>query len=59
MAENDCLSDATDWIGLDFVERERIPSEIIEKVFVVNIAVSPISNTVTLFDGLGVGRVFQ
>ena len=35
MVENDCLSDAADWIGLDFVERERIPSEIIEKVFVV------------------------
>jgi hypothetical protein len=30
MPEADRLSSSTDWIGLDFVERERTPKRIIE-----------------------------
>lgn len=33
MAETGRLSECTEWIDLDFVERERTPHKIIEKVF--------------------------
>lgn len=33
MAKIVCLSDCSEWINLDFVERERTPSELMKLVF--------------------------
>ena len=35
MSESNRLSESTKWIDLGFVERERTPREIIEKVFAI------------------------
>ncbi|WP_079990173.1 IS6 family transposase, partial [Halolamina pelagica] len=46
----------TEWIDLDFVERERTPREIIEKGIRYHLAGLSLSNTVTLLEDLGVER---
>jgi len=56
MAEFDRLGEATDWIDLSFVERERTPREIIEKGIRYHLAGLSLSNTVILLDDLGVKR---
>ncbi|SFP87677.1 hypothetical protein SAMN05216277_1111, partial [Halolamina pelagica] len=56
MAEFDRLSESTEWIDLDFVERERTPREIIEKGIRYHLAGLSLSNTVTLLEDLGVER---
>jgi putative transposase len=56
MAELDRLSESTEWIDLDFVERERTPREIIEKGIRYHLAGLSLSNTVTLLENLGVER---
>ena len=50
------LTEATDWIDLSFVERERTPREIIEKGIRYHLAGLSLSNTVVLLDDLGVDR---
>ena len=45
MPEIDRLSDSTDWIDLDFVERERTPELIIEVVIQLHLAGLSLSNT--------------
>jgi len=56
MAESDRLNEATGWIDLGFVERERTPREIIEKGIRHHLAGLSLSNTVTLLEDLGVQR---
>jgi putative transposase len=56
MAEFDRLGEATDWIDLSFVERERTPREIIAKGIRYHLAELSLSNTVVLLDDLGVDR---
>ncbi|WP_280536299.1 IS6 family transposase [Halopenitus sp. POP-27] len=56
MAEIDRLSESTEWIDLGFVERERTPREIIEKGIRHHLAGLSLSNTVVLFEDLGVDR---
>ena len=56
MAEFDRLNEATDWIDLSFMERERTPREIIEKGIRYHLAGLSLSNTVVLLDDLGVKR---
>jgi putative transposase len=56
MAELDRLSESTEWIDLEFVERERTPREIIEKGIRYHLAGLSLSNTVTLLEDLGVKR---
>jgi len=50
------LTEATDWIDLSFMERERTPREIIEKGIRYHLAGLSLSNTVMLLDDLGVER---
>jgi len=45
MHEIDRLSDSTDWIDLDFVERERTPEQIIKIGIQLHLAVLSLSNT--------------
>ena len=56
MPESDRLIGSTEWIDLDFVERERTPHEIIEKGIRYHLAGLSLSNTVTLLEDLGVER---
>jgi putative transposase len=56
MAELDRLSESTEWIDLEFVERERTPREIIEKGIRYHLAGLSLSNTVMLLEDLGVKR---
>ena len=50
------LTECTEWIDLEFVERERTPREIVEKGIRHHLAGLSLSNTVTLLEGLGVER---
>ncbi|WP_423995263.1 IS6 family transposase [Halorubrum trapanicum] len=50
------LTESTEWIDLEFVERERTPREIIEKGIRHHLAGLSLSNTVTLLEELGVQR---
>ena len=56
MTETERLSESTEWINLDFVERELTPREIIEKGIRHHLARLSLSITVTLLDDLGVKR---
>jgi len=56
MPENERFSGATDWIDVDFVERERTPREIIEKGIRYHLGGLSLSNTVILLEDLGVKR---
>lgn len=56
MPEFDRLNDSTDWIDLEFVERERTPRELIETGIRYHLAGLSLSNTVTLLEDLGVER---
>ena len=56
MAETDRLTESTDWIDLEFVQRERTPREIIEKGIRHHLAGLSLSNTVILLEELGVER---
>ncbi|MDB2275813.1 IS6 family transposase [Halorubrum ezzemoulense] len=56
MAETDRLSECTEWIDLDFVERERTPRELIEKGIRHHLAGLSLSNTVILLEESGVKR---
>ena len=50
------LTECTEWIDLDFMERERTPRSVIEKGIRYHLAGLSLSNTVTLLDDLGVNR---
>ncbi|MUW14652.1 IS6 family transposase [Halorubrum sp. CBA1125] len=50
------LTESTEWINLEFVERERTPREIIEKEIRHHLAELSLSNTVLLLEELGVQR---
>jgi putative transposase len=56
MSESNRLDGSTDWIDLEFVERERTPREIIEKGIRHHLAGLSLSNTVILLEELGVQR---
>ena len=56
MHEIDRLSDSTDWIDLDFVERERTPEWIIEVGTQLHLAGLSLSNTKQYIEKLGVER---
>ena len=56
MSESDRLNGCTEWIDLDFVERERTPRELIEKGIRHHLAELSLSNTVILHEDLGVKR---
>ena len=45
MSESNRLGDSTDWIDLEFVERERTPHEIIETGIQLHLAGLSLSNT--------------
>ena len=50
------LTESTEWIDLEFVERERTPREIIEKGIRHHLAGLSPSNKVIFLDHLGVDR---
>jgi len=54
MAKTTRLSDCGDWIGLDFVDRERTPSELMELGIRLHLAGLSLSNTVNEFERFGV-----
>jgi len=56
MHEIDRLSDSTDWIDLDFVERERTPKQIIEVGIQLHLAGLSLSNTKQYLERVGVER---
>ncbi|WP_096389870.1 IS6 family transposase [Halopenitus persicus] len=56
MAETDRLTGSTEWIDLEFVERERTPRETIEKGIRHHLAGLSLSNTVVWLEDLGVER---
>ena len=56
MHEIDRLSDSTDWIDLDFVERERTPERIIKVGIQLHLAGLSLSNTKQYIKNLGVKR---
>jgi len=56
MSEIDRLDGDSDWIDLEFVERERTPREIIEKSIRYHLARLSLSNTVMILEYLGVNR---
>jgi len=56
MHEIDRLSDSTDWIDLDFVERERTPEWIIKVGIQLHLAGLSLSNTKQYIEKLGVER---
>ena len=56
MHEIDRLSDSTDWIDLDFVERERTPEWIIKVGIQLHLADLSLSNTKQYIEKLGVER---
>ncbi|WP_302081602.1 IS6 family transposase [Salinibaculum rarum] len=56
MSESNRLSESTEWIDLEFVERERTPREIIETGIRYHLAGLSLSNTVVLLEDLGVER---
>ena len=56
MAEFDRLSGGTDWIDLEFVERERTPEQIVEVGIQLHLAGLSLSNTKQYLERLGVER---
>ena len=56
MPEIDRLSGSTDWIDLDFVQRERTPERIIEIGIQLHLAGLSLSNTKQHLEKLGVER---
>ncbi|SMP18527.1 hypothetical protein SAMN06265347_106173 [Halobellus salinus] len=50
------LTESTEWIDLDFVERERTPREVIGKSIRHHLAELSLLNTVTLLGNFGVNR---
>jgi len=56
MAKTDRLTGSTEWIDLEFVERERTPREPIEKAIRHHLAGLSLSNTVILLEESGVER---
>lgn len=56
MAEIARLSGSTDWIDLDFVERQRTPEPAMKLGIQLHVAGLSLSNTVLILDELGVQR---
>ncbi|SDK11179.1 Transposase (or an inactivated derivative) [Halovenus aranensis] len=56
MAEITRLSGSTDWIDLDFVERERTPEHAMKLGIQMHVAGLSLSNTISALDNLGVQR---
>jgi len=56
MSESNRLSGSTEWIDLDFVERERTPQKIIETGIQLHLAGLSLSNTKQYLEKLGVDR---
>jgi len=56
MAEITRLSGCSDWIDLDFVERERTPESAIKLGIQMYLAGLSLSNTISILDELGVNR---
>ena len=56
MPEIDRLNDSTDWIDLEFVQRERTPGRIIEVGIQLHLAGLSLSNTKQYLERLGVER---
>ncbi len=56
MAEITRLSGCSDWIDLDFVERERTPSELMELGIRLHLSGLSLSNTVSELEKFGVER---
>jgi putative transposase len=56
MAETDRLVGATDWIDLEFVERERTPGPIVEIRIQLHLGGLSLSNTKQVLERLGVER---
>jgi len=56
MPEIERLSGRSDWIDLEFIERERTPESIIEVGIHLHVAGLPLSNTKQILDRLGVER---
>jgi transposase-like protein len=56
MSEIERLSGRSDWIDLEFVERERTPEPIIEVGIQLHVAGLSLSNTKQILDRLGVKR---
>ena len=56
MPKSDRLTGCTDWIDLEFVERERTPHELIETGIQLHLAGLSLSNTKQYLENLGVKR---
>jgi putative transposase len=56
MAEIARLSGSSDWIDLDFVERERTPERAMKLGIQMHVAGLSLSNTISILDNLGVQR---
>ena len=56
MPEITRLSGSTDWIDLDFVERERTPEQAMKIGIQMHVAGLSLSNTISVLDKLGVQR---
>ena len=56
MAKTDRLTTPTDWIGSEFVERERSPRKVIETGIHHHLAGLSLSNIVVLLENVGVER---
>ncbi|TQQ82534.1 IS6 family transposase, partial [Halonotius terrestris] len=56
MAEITRLSGCNDWLELDFVERERTPSELMKLGIRLHLAGLSLSNTVSELEKFGVHR---
>jgi putative transposase len=50
------LSDGSDWIELDFVERQRTPEFAMQLNIQMHVAGLSLSNTTLILEGLGVER---
>jgi len=56
MPESDRLNGDSDWIDLEFIERERTPEEIVEVGIQLHLAGLSLSNTKQYLERLGVKR---
>ena len=56
MSESNRLNGCTDWIALEFAERERTPHEVIETGTQFHLAGLSLSNTKRYLERLGVKR---
>ncbi|GAA0310434.1 hypothetical protein GCM10009066_24690 [Halarchaeum salinum] len=57
MAEIARLSGCNDWIGLDFVERERPPSDLMQLGIRLHLSDLSLSNTISELENFGVRRL--